>query len=185
MPDLTKESIINILKTVMDPELHRDIVSLGMVKEVKVEGNNVSLEVTLTTPACPLKGRITDDIQSAIRSSFPQVGEINVSFGSEVRGSRPIEAKTNLLPTVKNVIAVGSGKGGVGKSTVALNLAIALQQEGARVGLLDADIYGPSMPIMCGVKDGERPTVSSTNRIMPLSRFGMPLMSMGFLMGGG
>lgn len=183
---MTREEILEILKTVNDPELRRDIVSLGMVKDVKVEGENVFLEVTLTTPACPLKNRIANDIRQAIRSRMPQVGEVNVNFGSEVRGSRPVGVKTNLLPTVKNVIAVGSGKGGVGKSTVALNLAIALQQEGARVGLLDADIYGPSLPVMCGVKDGERPTVDQSGyRITPLFRFGMPLMSMGFLMGAG
>lgn len=186
MPDISVELITEVLRTVKDPELGRDIVSLGMVKDVKVDGNKVSLEVTLTTPACPLKDRITDDIQLALRGQLPQIGEISVSFGAQVRGSRQIGQTTNCLATIKNVIAVGSGKGGVGKSTVAVNLAIALVQEGAKAGLLDADIYGPSIPIMCGVKEGERPTVAPAgNRIIPLSRFGMPLMSMGFLMGAG
>ncbi|MBI3540932.1 MAG: Mrp/NBP35 family ATP-binding protein [Deltaproteobacteria bacterium] len=106
-----------------------------------------------------------------------------MTFGAEVRGSRPMGSVGPLLATVKNVIAVGSGKGGVGKSTVAVNLALALQQEGAKTGLLDADIYGPSIPIMCGVKEGEKPTIAQGNRIVPITRFGMPLMSMGFLIG--
>ncbi len=183
--DVTKEQVLEVLKTVRDPELGKDIVSLGMVKDLKVEGTNVELEVTLTTPACPLKDKITEDIRLALRGNIPHVGQVDVRFGAEVKGSRPIGTQTNRLPGVKNVIAVGSGKGGVGKSTVAVNLALALIQEGATAGLLDADIYGPSIPIMCSVKEGEKPRIGEGNRILPLNRFGMPLMSMGFLMGSG
>lgn len=185
MAEITKEKILEVLRTVKDPELGKDIVSLGMVKSVEVKENDVSMEVTLTTPACPLKDRITEDIRLALRGQMPGVGKVDVRFGAEVRGSRPIGATENRLPGVKNVIAVGSGKGGVGKSTVAVNLALALKQEGASVGLLDADIYGPSIPIMCGVKEGEKPKIAGGNRIIPIVRFGMPLMSMGFLMGSG
>lgn len=180
--DITRQQVLEVLKTVIDPELHKDIVSLGMLKDFQVEGNKVTVEVTLTTPACPLKDRITEDVKLAFRGRLPQVEEIQVKFGADVKASRPIGASTNRLPTVKNVIAVGSGKGGVGKSTIAVNLALALQQEGATAGLLDADIYGPSIPLMCGVKEGEKPSIAPGNRIVPITRFGMPLMSMGFLM---
>jgi ATP-binding protein involved in chromosome partitioning len=178
---ITRENIVAALKTVMEPELHKDIVSLGMLKDFQIDGNKVAMEITLTTPACPLKDKISEDIKLALRGHIPEVGNIDIKFGADVRGSRPIEG--NRLATVKNVIAVGSGKGGVGKSTVAVNLALALQQEGAKTGLLDADIYGPSIPIMCGVKEGEKPSIAAGNRIIPLKRFNMPLMSMGFLMG--
>ncbi len=182
MTAISRQQVLEVLKTVIDPELHKDIVSLGMLKDFQIEGNKVMVEVTLTTPACPLKDRITEDVKLAFRGRLPQVAEIEVKFDAEVKGSRPIGTQTNRLSTVKNVIAVGSGKGGVGKSTVAVNLAIALQQEGAKTGILDADIYGPSIPIMCGVKEGEKPSLKEGNRIIPLKRFDMPLMSMGFLM---
>ena len=184
MPDITQEQIIHVLRTVQEPELHKDLMTLNMVRDVTIKGRDVSMEVVLTTPACPLKDKITEDIRLALRGSLPQIGQIEVKFSSEVKGSRPLSMEgTKRLPGVKNVIAVGSGKGGVGKSTVAVNLALALQQEGAKAGLLDADIYGPSMPIMCGVKEGEKPKLTSDNRILPIHRFDMPLMSMGFLIG--
>ncbi|QQR81539.1 MAG: Mrp/NBP35 family ATP-binding protein [Deltaproteobacteria bacterium] len=182
MKEITKEEIVAIMRTVKDPELGKDLVTLGMLKEIKIDGANVILDVVLTTPACPLKDRITDDIRLAIRGNIPHVGEIKVNFDADVKSSRPM-SDTNRIPGIKHVIAVGSGKGGVGKSTIAANLALALQQEGARVGLLDADIYGPSMGIMFGVPEGEKPKVNSENRIMPIMRFDMPLMSMGFLIG--
>lgn len=182
---ISQEQVLEVLKTVQDPELHKDIVSLGMVKKVSVSGSDVSLEVTLTTPACPLKDRITEDVRLALRGHLPGVGKIDVQFGAEVRGSRPVGFDAKRLPGVKNVIAVGSGKGGVGKSTVAVNLALALKQEGATAGLLDADIYGPSVPIMCGIKEGEKPKIAEGNRIVPITKFEMPLMSIGFLIGSG
>lgn len=181
---ISREQVVEVLRTVIDPELHKDIVSLGMLKDFQIEGSKVTVEVTLTTPACPLKDKITEDIKLAFRGRLPQVTEIQVKFDAEVKSSRPM-GQTDRLATVKNVIAVGSGKGGVGKSTVAVNLALALQQEGAKTGLLDADIYGPSIPIMCGVAEGEKPKIVSGNRIVPIVRYGMPLMSMGFLMGEG
>lgn len=184
MSDITRQQVLEVLKTVIDPELHKDIVSLGMLKDFQVEGSKVSVEITLTTPACPLKDKITDDVKLAFRGRLPQVTQIEVKFDADVKGSRPVGSVGNRLATVKNVIAVGSGKGGVGKSTVAVNLALALQKEGAKTGLLDADIYGPSIPIMCGVKEGEKPSIAPGNRIVPIVRHGMPLMSMGFLMGG-
>ncbi len=182
METISKEDIMAVLKTVKDPDLHKDLVTLNMVREVTVKGRDVFMEIVLTTPACPLKDKITEDIRLALRGMIPQIGQIDVKFGSEVRGSRSM-SETKRLPGVKNIIAVGSGKGGVGKSTVAVNLALALQQEGAKAGLLDADIYGPSMPVMCGVKDGEKPKLAPGNQIVPITRFDMPLMSMGFLIG--
>ena len=180
---MNTEKIRDVLKTVKDPELGKDIVTLGMVKEILIDGKDVTLEITLTTPACPLKDKISEDIRMALRGQLPEMGQVNIKFGAEVKASRPIGTTANRLPSVKNIIAVGSGKGGVGKSTVAVNLALALQQEGAVTGILDADIYGPSLPILCGVKEGEKPRIAPGNRILPLNRFGMPLMSMGFLMG--
>lgn len=183
MPSFNEETIRNLLRAVQDPELHKDIVTLGMVKKIEIQGNNLSLHVDLTTPACPLKEKIQQDIEGTLRKNLPTLGKIEVHFGAEVKSARPVGQPTNRLSNVRNVIAVGSGKGGVGKSTVAVNLAIALKQEGAKTGLLDADIYGPSIPIMCGVSEGEKPKIAPGNRILPLTRFGMPLMSMGFLMG--
>lgn len=179
---LTQEQIRDVLKTVKDPELGKDLVTLGMVKSIEVEGKLVKLGITLTTPACPLKDKIGEDIRLALRGTLPQIDKVDIHFGSEVRGSRPMST-ANRLAGVKNVIAVGSGKGGVGKSTVAVNLALALKQEGAKAGVLDADIYGPSIPIMLGVPEGEKPKIAPGDRIVPIQRLGMPLMSMGFLIG--
>ena len=187
---IQREQILAVLKTVKDPELGRDIVSLGMLRDFSVEGDHVFIEVTLTTPACPLKDKITEDIRLALRGSLPQVKEVTVTFGADVKAGRALGiapgggTAPGRLGKVRNVIAVGSGKGGVGKSTVAVNLALALKQEGARVGLLDADIYGPSIPILCGVPEGEKPKLKNEKTIVPIERFGLPLMSMGFLIGG-
>jgi ATP-binding protein involved in chromosome partitioning len=184
MPEITRQQVLDVLKTVIDPELHKDIVTLGMLKDFQIEGSKVVVDITLTTPACPLKDKITEDVRLAFRGRLPQVTTIDVKFDADVKASRPM-GQSNRLATVKNVIAVGSGKGGVGKSTVAVNLALALKAEGAKTGILDADIYGPSIPIMMGVKEGEKPSIAPGNRIVPIVRHGMPLMSMGFLMGGG
>ncbi|MDO8644427.1 MAG: Mrp/NBP35 family ATP-binding protein, partial [bacterium] len=182
---LSETGVREALKNVLDPELGKDIITLNMVRSLKVEGNDVSFTLMLTTPACPLKDRFQKDVEAALKNAFPKIGQINIHFDAEVRSSRPPHPDGKRIPGVKNVIAVGSGKGGVGKSTVAVNLALALQKEGAKTGLLDADIYGPSIPIMCGVKEGERPQVIEGGRITPLVRFGLPLMSMGFLMEAG
>src|SRR5258706_2636821 len=151
MPTITQESVLEALKNVQDPELHRDIVSLGMVKSLDVADGKVRFTVELTTPACPLKETIDADCRKALAPLG--IRDLEISFGAQVRGSKSGAGQTDLLPTVKNVVLVAAGKGGVGKSTVAVNLAMALKQHGAAVGLLDADIYGPSVPILMGVKD--------------------------------
>ena len=148
---ITEERVIQALRTVQDPELHRDIVSLGMVKNLAVEDGRVRFTVELTTPACPLRETIESDCKKALAAAGG-VSALQIEFGAQVRGSKAGAGQTDLLPTVKNVVLVAAGKGGVGKSTVAANLAVALKAHGAATGLLDADIYGPSVPIIMGVK---------------------------------
>jgi len=151
MSDIKKEDIIDALRTVDDPDLHKDLVTLNMVKDVTIEGNKIKVTVELTTPACPLKDKIKNDCINAIKRDIPIASEINVEMTANV-SSHFNQSKESILPGVKNTIAVASGKGGVGKSTVAVNLALALAKEGAKVGLIDADIYGPSIPMMLGVE---------------------------------
>ncbi len=171
---VTREAVLEALRGVKDPELGRDLLELGMIKSVEVAGNDVAVHVELTTPACPLKGQIERDITAALKTKLPQVRGVRVEFTAQVRGM----SRGGELPGVKHTIAVGSGKGGVGKSTIAVSLALALRSSGARVGLLDADIYGPSVPVLLGIS--ERPTVED-QRIVPVQAGGMPVMSMGFL----
>ena len=166
---LSEERVLEALRTVMDPELGKDLVSLGMVGEVRVEGDRVDLLVNLTTPACPLKAQIEADIRRALA---PLAAEVRVRFGG---GVRPPEQYP--IPGVKHVVAVASGKGGVGKSTVAANLALALSREGARVGLLDADLYGPSQAKMLGL-EGRRLQVDGNRKILPLEAHGLKVLSM-------
>ena len=180
MASITKESVTNSLRRVNDPDLHRDLVTLNMIKNVSVDGNNISITVELTTPACPLKDRIKNDCIDAIKADHPEAASINVEMSARVISAKP--ANQVILPNVHNTIAVASGKGGVGKSTVAVNLAAALAKEGARVGLLDADIYGPSIPLMLGVN--ERPRMIETptgTHMIPVENYGIKLMSIGFL----
>jgi ATP-binding protein involved in chromosome partitioning len=162
--------VLEALKTVQDPELHQDLVSLGMVEQVAADGDRVAIKVNLTTPACPMKAKIEADIRQAV-APIPGVGTVELSFGSQVRGTRQ-----EALPGVRNIIAVGSGKGGVGKSTVAANLAAALSLEGASVGLLDADIYGPSQARMFGL-EGKRLMADDEKNIIPLRNHGVKLIS--------
>ena len=164
------------LKNVMDPELHRDIVSLGMVKDLNVTGDAVSLKVELTTPACPLKETIGKDVEAALRGAG--AARVELHWGAQVR-SAPGVSQAQLTPGVKNIILVGAGKGGVGKSTVAVNLAVALGKLGARVGILDADIYGPSIPILTGIT--QRPQSADGKRLETLQAHGISVMSIGFL----
>ncbi len=171
---VTREAVLDALRGVKDPELGRDLLELGMIKAVEVNGTDVDIHVELTTPACPLKGQIERDITAALKTRVPQIDGIRVHFTAQVRGM----ARGGQLEGVKHAVAVGSGKGGVGKSTVAVSLALALKSSGARVGLLDADIYGPSVPVLLGIN--ERPTVAG-QQIVPVQAAGMPVMSMGFL----
>jgi ATP-binding protein involved in chromosome partitioning len=181
MAEIKKEQVINALKKVDDPDLHKDLVTLNMVKEIKIDGQNISATVELTTPACPLKNKIQEDCIAAIKSEIPQAENINVEMTAQVRADNN-STKNEILPGVKNTIAVASGKGGVGKSTVAVNLAVSLARDGAKVGLLDADIYGPSIPLMLGIP--EKPQIfqdPATGKMLPLENFGIKLMSIGFL----
>lgn len=182
MEALTKDVVLDALRKVQDPELHRDIVSLGMVKEIDVLDGKVSLTVELTTPACPLRERIEDDCRKAL-AGIEGLRDLKISFGAQVRGSKAGAGQIDLLPTVKNVILVASGKGGVGKSTVAANLAVALKLHGAATGLLDADIYGPSIPIIMGVKgEPQKVAVDGGFKLKPPLAHGLPVMSIGFFL---
>lgn len=177
---MTQQDILKALSTVQEPDLRKDLVTLNMVRDIEIDGNYVSFTVVLTTPACPLKDLIKNDCIKAIKSSYPNA-LVNVKFDSSTTTIRA--DKSSVLPGVKNIIAVVSGKGGVGKSTVSANLALALAQGGASVGLMDADIYGPSVPIMFGVR-GERPMMTNVNEkplIVPLERYGIKLLSIGLL----
>ncbi|HTQ27999.1 MAG TPA: Mrp/NBP35 family ATP-binding protein [Puia sp.] len=178
---MTKEKVLEALGTVQEPDLGKDIVTLDMVKDLVVEGKYVSFTVILTTPACPLKDQIKNACTTAIRSLVDKDATVNIKFTADTSSNR--KDPYTVLPKVKNIIAVVSGKGGVGKSTVAANFALALAGNGARVGLMDADIYGPSVPIMFGVR-GERPkmmNVGEKGMIVPLERYGIKLMSIGLL----
>jgi ATP-binding protein involved in chromosome partitioning len=166
---VSEAAVLEALKTVNDPELHQDLVSLGMVEQIVVEGAKVGVKIILTTPACPLKGQIEADVRAAIHGAGASVVEVH--FGAQVR--TPQQA---ALPGVQYVVAVGSGKGGVGKSTVAANIAVSLALDGARVGLLDADIYGPSQGQMLGT-DGERLKATAEQKLVPIERYGIKLLS--------
>lgn len=176
------KDILNALSTVEEPDLKNDLVSLNMIRDLKVEGNQVFFTVMLTTPACPLQERIRKDCEKAIHKLVSQDIEIEIKMAAEVTS---ILNNSPLLPQVKNIVAVASGKGGVGKSTVTANLAVALAQAGAKVGLIDADIYGPSIPTMFGVEN-HRPNVVQRDGkqfILPILSLGVKVISMGFLAG--
>src|SRR5262245_47016059 len=182
MNTVSQENILAALGKVQDPELHRDIVSLGMVKNLAVSDGNVSFTVELTTPACPLRETIENDCKKVL-AQVPGVSSLEIKFGAQVRGSKAGAGQTDLLPTVKNVVLVAAGKGGVGKSTVAANLAVALQIHGASTGLLDADIYGPSVPIIMGIKgEPKKIDVNGGQKIAPAIAHGIPVMSIGFFL---
>ncbi|HEY9900341.1 MAG TPA: Mrp/NBP35 family ATP-binding protein [Pantanalinema sp.] len=171
----TAEQVIKALSTVNDPELHKDLVTLKMIDEVEVEGGVARFKVILTTPACPLKGKIEADCVEAVKRLVPGITDVEITWGASV----PVSLQPSAVPGIKHAIAIGSGKGGVGKSTVTLNLALALAETGAKVGVLDADIYGPSIPLMMGVN--EKPYILD-GKILPLEKYGIKLMSMGFLL---
>lgn len=179
---MTQEKVLEALGSVQEPDLGKDIVTLNMVKDIVIDGNKVSFTVVLTTPACPLKDLIKNACIHAIRIMVDKDADVVVNFTSNTTSNR-VDPRT-VLPKVRNIIAVVSGKGGVGKSTVAANLALAFANEGAKVGLMDADIYGPSVPIMFGVR-GERPLMmpgsGEKGMIVPIERYGLKLMSIGLL----
>ncbi|HNU87347.1 MAG TPA: Mrp/NBP35 family ATP-binding protein [Ferruginibacter sp.] len=178
---MTNEDILKALSNVQEPDLGKDLVTLNMVKDIAIDGNNVSFTVVLTTPACPLKDMIMNACINAVKLLVNKEALVKVNFTSNTSSNRK-DGKT-ILSGVKNIIAVVSGKGGVGKSTVSSNLALALAQGGAKVGLMDADIYGPSQHIMFGVR-GERPMMKDDGDkglIVPIEKFGIKMMSIGLL----
>ena len=178
---ISEQQVLDALKVVMDPDFQKDIVSLGFVRDVAVKGDDVSFRIVLTTPACPVRERFRQQAEEAVRAAIPGVGAVAVTMDAQVPASASAPLVENLLPQAKNIIAVASGKGGVGKSTVASNLAAALAATGARVGLLDADIYGPSMGLMLGVTD--KPMMDEAEeKMLPVEAHGILVMSLGFFL---
>jgi ATP-binding protein involved in chromosome partitioning len=176
---ITEKQIIAALSTVQEPDLKKDLITLNMIEEIKIEGLHISFKVLLTTPACPLKEKIELDCKEAIHRLVSPDLVISIEMEARVLSARLDKL---VLPGVKNIIAVISGKGGVGKSTMAANLALALHQLGASVGLLDADIYGPSVPLMFGVHEApDMKQVDGKNIMLPVERHGIKLMSIGFM----
>ncbi len=175
--NLTEQDVLAALKGVKDPDLQRDLVDLGMIRDIRISDGSLTLSVNLTTPACPLKARIEADVRQALAHNLGEDLKVNVNMTADVRG-KGISEKGDI-PGVKNVIAVGSGKGGVGKSTMAAALAYGLKSYGAAVGLMDADVYGPSIPHLVGATG--RP-MARGDRIQPIEAGGLKLMSMGFLL---
>ena len=172
---LTEDDVLNSLKRVQDPDLHKDIVTLGFIRNLKIADGNVSFDLNLTTPACPVKDQMRDEAVALVKG-LPGVQNVDVKMTAEVRQTPQMDR--TALKNVKNIVAVGSGKGGVGKSTIAVNIATSLAIEGAVVGLLDGDIYGPTMPIMLGI---DQPPKSVNNRMIPQESAGLRFMSMGLL----
>ena len=171
---ITEQQVLNALSKVQEPELHRDLVTLKMVKDIKIQNDAVNFTIVLTTPACPLRNQIEAEARAAVAKIGAK--QIAVKFDANVPSDARITSQINI--PVKSTIAVASGKGGVGKTTVSVNLAVALAQMGARVGLMDGDVYGPNIPIMMGVNESPK---SIGERIIPLVAYGVKLMSMGFL----
>ena len=174
---INESAVLDALKVVQDPDLHRDIVSLGFVKQVSIDGEMVSVVIELTTPACPVKDQMREQAETVLRQ-LPGVEKVYVEMTANVRSASSPDEGRAAIPGVKNIIAVGAGKGGVGKTTVSVNLACALAQHGSRVGLLDGDIYGPNIPIMLGV---QTQLETDGKKILPAERHGIRVVSIGFL----
>src|SRR5262245_65707497 len=180
MTELNEQVVLDALRQIKDPDLHKDIVTLGFIKDLRFDGGNVSFRIVLTTPACPVKA----EMESAAREivgALPEVTKVSVTMDAEVPKGRGLGEKV-AIDGIKNIVAVSSGKGGVGKSTVAVNLAVALALDGAKVGLMDADVYGPNVPIMLGAAN-ERPQVD-VNKLIPVEAYGVKLISMAVLQPG-
>lgn len=172
---ITKEAVLNALSTVMDPDLHQDLVTLNMIENIQIDDNKVSFSIVLTTPSCPLKGKIEADARKAVLT-MTKAEEVDIRMTAKVKNSKTIDLGDNCF---KHVIAVGSGKGGVGKSTVSLNIALALAKDGAKVGLLDADIYGPNIPRMLGID--HLPDIADDKKLRPAEIHGLKVVSIGFM----
>ena len=173
---LTAEQVLDALRTVQEPELHKDLVTLNMVKDLAVDDGRVWMTINLTTPACPLKDVIERDVRAAL-GKLDGYRDVTIKWDATVPPGRAVQARGGI-PGVKNILAVASGKGGVGKTTIAVNLAVALQLMGSRVGLLDADVYGPNVPVLLGTSDQP---YARGERIIPIESHGLKVMSMGFL----
>jgi ATP-binding protein involved in chromosome partitioning len=173
---ITESQVLDALRGIVDPDFQRSIVDLGFVKRIRIEGGRVGFAIELTTPACPVKAEFEQAARRRVEA-LPGVESVEVTMTADTRGRSAVGQADAVLPGVRNAVAVASGKGGVGKSTVALNLALALREAGAQVGLMDADVYGPSLPLLTGVSG--RPH-SENKRIFPLEGLGLRLMSMGF-----
>ncbi|HEX8000982.1 MAG TPA: Mrp/NBP35 family ATP-binding protein [Pyrinomonadaceae bacterium] len=180
MSQLTEQSVMDALRQIQDPDLHKDIVTLGFIRDLKIDGGNVSFRIVLTTPACPVKEQMEGQAREFV-GQLPGVESVSVKMDAEVPQGRGLGEKVSV-PGVRNIIAVSSGKGGVGKSTVAVNMAVSLALDGARVGLMDADVYGPNVPLMLGANNA-RPEVEG-NKLIPIEAYGVRLMSMAVLQPG-
>ena len=177
MAHVTEADVYGALAQVKDPDLHKDIVRLGFIKDLKIEGGDVSFRVVLTTPACPVREQLQEEARAVV-AALPGVDSVKVTMDAEVPKGRGFGEKV-LVEGIRNIVAVSSGKGGVGKSTVAVNLSVALAQDGARVGLMDADVYGPNVPQMLGVGDAK--PVVDVNKLLPVEAYGVRMMSMAVL----
>ncbi|HEX2453920.1 MAG TPA: Mrp/NBP35 family ATP-binding protein [Vicinamibacterales bacterium] len=178
-PAVTEAAVLEALKAVQDPDLHRDIVSLKFIKNLRIDGGRVAFSIELTTPACPVKDLMRDQAREVV-SRVPGVTDVIVEMTAQVRSTLSADLGKAPVPGIKNIIAVGAGKGGVGKTTVAVNLAIALSQYGGRVAMIDGDIYGPNVPIMLGVR-AQLMTDAEGKKIVPAEQYGIKLVSMAFL----
>ncbi len=171
----SEEQVLTVLKKVLDPDLRKDIVTLGFIRNLKIDGSSVRFDLNLTTPACPVRDQMRDQAVALVKE-LPGVEKVDVNMTSEVRQAPQMDR--TAMKGVRNIVAVGSGKGGVGKSTIAVNIAASLGAAGAKVGLLDGDIYGPTTPIMLGIETAPK---SIGNRIVPQEAAGLKFMSMGLL----